>query len=97
MLTRRLVQSVALAMLLLAGGETLLCQMWSPASCQFSQSDGDDRDTASSEDDCLCCCLVEVEQVPMPEPCSVSVLQPERLYSEGPVPAPASVYHPPVG
>lgn len=96
MLSRRLVRSAALVMLLLAGGETLLCQMWSPASCQFSQNDSHDDDSTESTDDCLCCCVVEVGQMPIPEPSTHSVRRPDRPYSEGPGPAPVSVYHPPV-
>lgn len=97
MFNTRVLQAAAMVLLLLAGAETLFCQMLAPGSCQFTATErGSDDSSDVSADDCLCCCLVRVSTFPLPEPSRLSVTLPEAPSVDRPVPPEPSVYHPPL-
>lgn len=94
----QIVRFMALALLLLTGGEVLACDLVSPAYCKLS---GAQHGTTSGQDDsggdtCLCCCthyiapvhmnFVQFDAVGVPP-----VLVPVR----SPLPEPACILHPP--
>lgn len=66
MATSRLVRSVAVAILLLAGTEIVFCAQCSPDSCTLSHWPMHEKSTSSdSGDECLCCCAHLVIRVPV--------------------------------
>lgn len=84
----------AVIILLLTGMELIACEVFSPATCEFSGVPS--GQSTNSGDACLCCCSHIVVTVPLVfEPTEEAV----ALKPVAPVPfcsfEPTSIYHPP--
>lgn len=92
--TVRVIHLVALLMLLVAGGETLVCQSVRPDACDVGQST--DHPDQGSADDCLCCALAHVAQTFSLQPLTACAWREVYTPVVAPPPHDPAVYHPPI-
>ena len=87
---------MALAIMLLAGGEIVFCAQCSPESCIFSHNHQKSGASSQSGDECLCCCAhLLVRSAVHIVPVALVTLTPQPEPAHFTIERHAAVYHPP--